>query len=88
MGESRRARIKWADTPIVTIKVVVPRCPFCWSKEFIHWRGQNNGDRSTTEWAICRACSEPFRIVRERSHSGNQIFWPDSMEVEQEEDDE
>lgn len=73
MASGRRERISWADVPCVIVPVVRPWCPGCGGAEFIHVRGESNGDGSTTERVICAECSEPFKIVREPAlpDSGN-----------------
>ena len=61
----------WNDAPICF--VYLPACPLCGASEYIHVRSASNGDGSRTERAICRFCSEPFKIVREPlPDSGNR----------------
>lgn len=59
-------RRNWLAAPIVTIPVYVPYCPECFAVEYIHVRGSENGDESSTEQVVCARCSRPYKIVRER----------------------
>jgi hypothetical protein len=68
-------RIAWSSTPMITIPVYQPRCPHCGHVGFIHVNSANNGDNSTTEKAICKSCSHPFRICRERSSEPDVFTW-------------
>ena len=63
-------RIDWHDLPIVF--VTLPTCPACGSARYIGTRSEANGDGSTTIKAVCRACSQPFKICRELPEIGNK----------------
>jgi len=59
-------RRNWQDAPDLTIPVYEPLCPGCGSADWLHIRGLENGDASSTELAVCGSCSLPFKIIRER----------------------
>lgn len=69
----QRDRIDWTAVECVTVPIVRPACPYCGGLEFIHVRGERNGDGSSTEKVICAGCSTPYKIVREPAlpESGN-----------------
>lgn len=71
-------RRNWQDAPVVTIPVFVPACP-CGSAEYIHVRGEENGDNSSTELVVCARCRLPFKIVRERQFPNGEI-WDGDLE--------
>lgn len=66
-------RRNWQDAPTVTIPVYVPLCPACEAARPIHVRGGENGDDSSTELVVCRSCSLPFKVVRERHFPNGEI---------------
>lgn len=63
----KRPRIDWAGVPVTFVPVVQPQCPSCRSERYIHVKGENNGDNSSTEKVICAECSKAYKICRERS---------------------
>jgi|GEM_PF-4621262 hypothetical protein len=65
-------RRDWRTAPVVTIPVFVPSCP-CGSTDYLHIRGEENGDNSSTELVVCARCSQPFKIVRERRFPNGEI---------------
>jgi hypothetical protein len=71
-------RINWRVTPILFIER--PGCPHCGHERWINGGSSNGGDGSTCQRAICRACSRPFRIVREPSPRwGDSAVRPDMI---------
>ena len=67
-----KRRIDWAVVPFVF--VVLPACPSCGSPSYTSTRSEAAGDGASTIKAICRQCSEPFKICRELPNNGNQEF--------------
>jgi hypothetical protein len=63
-------RIDWQDVPYVF--VVLPTCPSCGWPSYTSTRSESAGDGASTIKAICRRCSEPFKICRELPQNGNQ----------------
>ena len=62
--DSAKARIDWSAVEIVTIPPPPrARCPECCCDSQILVRSLRGADGSTTRYAICRSCSEPFVIV-------------------------
>lgn len=59
----------WTDAPCIFIEA--PACPACQALRPIIVRSEANGDGSTTRKAICRRCSERFKIVVELPEFGN-----------------
>lgn len=67
----------WANTPVVF--VMAPACPACAALRPIIIRSEANGDGSTTRKAVCRRCSERFKIVVELPEIGNTDFEDETM---------
>jgi hypothetical protein len=63
-------RIDWSDAPYVF--VVLPVCPSCGSPSYSSTRSESAGDGASMIKAICRDCSEPFKICRELPENGNE----------------
>jgi hypothetical protein len=63
---------EWADVPAIV--VYAPACPSCRALRPIIVRSEANGDGSTTRKAICRRCSERFKIIVELPDFGNSDF--------------
>lgn len=63
-----RERIAWSETPLVEQEPPPPRkpCPNCGSQSPPHYvDSHDQGDGSRLRHAICRRCSEPYRILIE-----------------------
>jgi hypothetical protein len=58
----------WHNVPCVFI--VAPHCPVCFAGRPIIVRSEANGDGSKTRKAVCRRCSEKFKIVVELPEFG------------------
>jgi hypothetical protein len=59
----------WQDAPLVFITAAA--CPACGAGKPLIVRSEANGDGSTTRKAICRRCSERFKIVVELPEFGS-----------------
>jgi hypothetical protein len=68
---SKRDPINWDAAPIVYLPVVRAACPSCGAGAFQHVRGEKNGDGSSTERVVCKACEQPYKIVREPALPGS-----------------
>lgn len=67
----------WADAP--TIFVTAPACPACNTPRPIIVRSEANGDGSMTRKAVCRRCSQRFKICVELPEFGNDVLDSDTM---------
>lgn len=66
----RRERIDWQTAEWVF--VTLPSCPSCGGLDYHSVRSEATGDGGSTIKAICKECSEPFKIARELPSYGNR----------------
>ncbi len=62
-------RIDWSTVEVVF--VTRPQCPHCHALEYVTTKSEPNGDGTVTRKAICRTCSQPFKISVELPEFGN-----------------
>lgn len=69
------SRYDWSAAPTITIFVHPPDppspCPACGHAKPIISRTEANGDGSSTRKAICRRCSQRFKVAVEIASLGN-----------------
>lgn len=73
MSTGGQERVDWAAAPMVFVPMAT--CAHCGSTKYDTRRSLDNGDGSRTKLAVCRTCSQPFKIAAELPEFGN-VVWP------------
>lgn len=62
----------WAETPWVFVRR--PTCPTCGCPDYVRIRTERGDETSVTRKAVCRRCSQRYRILVELPETGNGRF--------------